>query len=110
MEKIHGNQIDSLISAELPESTEERSIYDIVKTHMVYGPGSAMNSNSPCLKDNIFYKRHSKCFLEKTLSIDDVHASYRQILKMEDFKQCMEATGKLLIGRLSINLFPSGNI
>ena len=45
--KINSNQLDSIISAEIPDPETDRPLYDIVKTHMVHGRCGYQNLQSP---------------------------------------------------------------
>ena len=49
--KINSNQIDSLISAELPNPDIDPTLFEIVKSHMVHGPCGNINCDSPCMVD-----------------------------------------------------------
>ena len=50
-EKIRSDQIDSVISAELPDPAEDRQLYDIVTSQMIHGPCGTLNSSSPCIAE-----------------------------------------------------------
>ncbi|XP_060881727.1 uncharacterized protein LOC132953221 [Metopolophium dirhodum] len=44
--KIQPDQIDSVITAEIPNKEEDQELYDIVVKHMIHGPCGAFNHNS----------------------------------------------------------------
>lgn len=50
--KIRPNDIDCVISAELPNPDEEPELFAIVSKHMVHGPCGPLNPCSPCMKDS----------------------------------------------------------
>ena len=77
-EKVHANQIDSLISAELPNPEEDPVLYNIVKSQMVHGPCGALNPRSPCMKDGKCCKKYPKAFIEETQTGNDGYPTYRR--------------------------------
>lgn len=76
--KIQANQIDSVISAELPNPNTDKHLFEIVQTQMVHGPCGSLNFKSPCMKDNKCTKRYPKPFLKDTQTGEDGYPSYRR--------------------------------
>lgn len=76
--KIRPDQIDSVISAELPVKEEDPVLYEIVKKHMVHGPCGALNPNSPCMRDTKCTKKFPKSFQSQTSTSDDGYPKYRR--------------------------------
>jgi len=76
--KIHPNEIDAIVSAELPDPDEDAELFRIIKRHMVHGPCGARNFNSPCMKDGRCSKRYPKPFLSETQTGEDGYPSYRR--------------------------------
>ncbi|XP_035211307.1 uncharacterized protein LOC118185544 [Stegodyphus dumicola] len=76
--KIRPNQIDRVISAELPDKDEDPILYEIVKKHMVHGPCGTLNPNSPCMRDSKCSKKFPKSFQTQTSTSDDGYPKYRR--------------------------------
>ena len=76
--KIHANEIDSIVCAELPDPDVDGELFDIVKKHMVHGPCGFHNSKSPCMKDGKCCKRYPKPFVKETQTGQDGYPSYRR--------------------------------
>ncbi|KAK4320910.1 hypothetical protein Pmani_008282 [Petrolisthes manimaculis] len=77
-DKIWPNQIDSIISAELPDRTADPGLFEIVKAQMVHGPCGPLNPRSPCMADGKCSKGYPKQFVADTQSGDDGYPSYRR--------------------------------
>ena len=45
------DDIDSVISAKLPNLTVDPELHEILKTCMIHGPCGILSPNSPCMKD-----------------------------------------------------------
>ncbi|XP_064643098.1 uncharacterized protein LOC135497266 [Lineus longissimus] len=58
--------IDSLISAEIPDPDLQPDLFNIIKTSMVHGPCGALNYASPCMVDGSCSKDYPKSFQEQT--------------------------------------------
>ena len=66
-EKIRPDQIDSLISAELPDPNEEPALFATVTKHMIHGPCGQLNPRSPCIKDGQCTEHYPRQFLRETV-------------------------------------------
>ncbi|XP_018803852.1 PREDICTED: uncharacterized protein LOC108978162 [Bactrocera latifrons] len=75
--KIRPNQIDRVISAELPDKDEDPILYEIVKKHMMHGPCGTLNPNSPCMRDSKCSKKYPKSF-QTTSTSDDGYPKYHR--------------------------------
>ncbi|KAH1086548.1 hypothetical protein GYH30_018184, partial [Glycine max] len=45
------DEIDQIISAEIPSQQDDPELYSLVKNHMVHGPCGSLNPGSPCMKE-----------------------------------------------------------
>ena len=82
-------QVDSMVTAELPPSPLEESIYenekgkrqplcDIVLSNMIHGPCGVHNPHSPCIENGKCTKRFPKRFKDRTIvDADSTHPVYR---------------------------------
>ena len=76
--KIHPNEIDAIVSAELPDPDKDGELFRIIKSHMVHGPCGVHNFNSTCMKDGRCSKRYPNPFLKETQTGEDGYPSYRR--------------------------------
>ena len=77
-EKIHSNQIDSFISAEIPNQEHDPELHDIVKSQMIHGPCGYINPQSPCMKEGKCTKIFPKQLLHETQTGHDGYPLYRR--------------------------------
>ncbi|XP_065678442.1 uncharacterized protein LOC136093385 [Hydra vulgaris] len=61
--------IDSLISAEIPDPAVDPELFEIIKSCMIHGPCGILNPNSPCMKDGKYTKKFPKEFNPHTVAI-----------------------------------------
>lgn len=66
-----GDQIDKIISAEIPDKDVDPHLYEVVSDVMVHGPCGVMNKSSVCMVDGKCTKFFPKPFCSVT-KIDDI--------------------------------------
>lgn len=63
---ITAADIDSAVSAELPDRLTHPQLYECVVQHMIHGPCGSFNPNSPCMRDRKCTKEFPKEFSDET--------------------------------------------
>jgi hypothetical protein len=71
-------QIDSIISAEIPDPTADPLAYALVGEHMVHEPCGKLNPNSPCMKNRKCSKYYPKPFHDQTTINENGYATYKR--------------------------------
>ena len=78
-ERIRPEQIDDIISAELPDPNVDPALFNIVKSSMIHGPCGRHNPDSVCMgEDGRCAKRFPKPFINETQTGEDGYPSYRR--------------------------------
>lgn len=77
-EKIKPSNIDKIISAELPNESEDPELFNIIKRHMIHGPCGTLNSKSPCMVDGKCCKRYPRELICETQTGHDGYPMYRR--------------------------------
>ncbi|XP_014679633.1 PREDICTED: uncharacterized protein LOC106819530, partial [Priapulus caudatus] len=80
--KVTPQDIDLIISAEIPSPTDTPVLHELVKSHMIHGPCGPINRNSPCMKNNQCTKSFPKHFIDTTMTGHDGYPNYRR--RMEE--------------------------
>lgn len=78
VDKIRPDQIDDIISAEIPDPQTDPELYDVVTSNMVHGPCREHNPESPCMIANNCTKRFPRPLLAETISGNDGYPLYRR--------------------------------
>lgn len=75
---MHPNQIDKIISAEIPNKEREPILHNIVSTLMMHGPCGSQREGSPCTIDGKCTKHFPKRFVDTTVIDSDGYPVYRR--------------------------------
>ena len=74
----NANDIDSLISAQLPDPETEPELFEIIKSNMIHGPCGVLNDRCPCMVDGKCSKDYPKSFNEGTVLNVDGYPLYNR--------------------------------
>lgn len=69
-QKLLPNQIDKIISAEIPDPEEDKNLYDTVIKNMIHGPCGARNPASPCMQNGKCTKKYPRELIRETVNSD----------------------------------------
>ena len=72
------NDIDSIISAEIPNANEDPHLYNIIKSCMMHGPCGIHNPNSTCMDNGVCTKNFPKEFNDETILSVNGYPQYRR--------------------------------
>ena len=76
-DKIYdANQVDNIVSAQLPDPTLEPLLYQTITNCMLHGPCGAEKPNTPCMVDGRCSKRYPKQFNENTVYGENGYPQY----------------------------------
>ncbi|XP_057760779.1 uncharacterized protein LOC130981179 [Arachis stenosperma] len=70
--------IDKIISAEIPDKELDPEYYEIVEKHMTHGPCGMARKDSPCMENDKCIRRFPKRFVECSTIDDDGYPVYRR--------------------------------
>ncbi|GFU40418.1 putative DNA helicase [Trichonephila clavipes] len=74
--KITPDQIDQIISAEIPDKHIDPNLFDVVTKNMIHGPCGAFNNNSSCMSDGKCTKRYPRKLVSDTITGNDGYPLY----------------------------------
>lgn len=84
--KIRPEEIDSVISAEIPDSSIDPELFEVVRKNMIHGPCGVFNINSPCMVDGKCTKRYPRVLIPDTITGNDGYPQYRRRLTDQNGK------------------------
>ncbi|XP_020090993.1 uncharacterized protein LOC109712000 isoform X3 [Ananas comosus] len=73
-----GDDIDKIISAEIPNKHKHPVLYEAVQNFMIHGPCGISHKSSPCMKDGKCSKYFPKRFNSGTVIDDDGYPIYKR--------------------------------
>lgn len=76
--KIHPEEIDKIISAEIPNKDRDPILYEIVYKNMIHGPCDELNIRSPCMNNGKCSKKYPRKLVKDTQTGDDGYPTYRR--------------------------------
>ncbi|XP_063993665.1 uncharacterized protein LOC135171207 [Diachasmimorpha longicaudata] len=77
-DKIRPEEIDQIISAEIPNPLIDQELFDIVTKHMIHGPCGAFNMTSSCMENGKCKKKFPKPYTNDTITNVDGYPMYRR--------------------------------
>ncbi|GFX87714.1 ATP-dependent DNA helicase [Trichonephila clavipes] len=76
--KITPDQIDQIISEEIPGKHINPNLFDVVTKNMIHGPCDAFNNNSSCMSDGKCTKRYPRKLVSDTITDKDGYPLYHR--------------------------------
>lgn len=76
--KLVPSQIDTFISAEIPDPINDPKLFNIVKTNMMHGPCGNMNPKNICMRRGRCSKMYPKVLSTKTFVANNGYPMYRR--------------------------------
>ncbi|XP_062541344.1 uncharacterized protein LOC134209376 [Armigeres subalbatus] len=78
IDKIRPDEIDQVISAEIPDANVDPGLFEVVTKNMIHGPCGAFNMNSPCMVDGKCSKKYPRALIGETVTGNDGYPLYRR--------------------------------
>nr|XP_029145189.1 uncharacterized protein LOC112717234 [Arachis hypogaea] len=73
-----GEDIDRIITAEIPDKQRDPLYYKAVEKHMMHGPCGSAKRDSPCMENGKYIRHFPKKFVDNTTVDDDGYPIYRR--------------------------------
>lgn len=94
IDKLASNQIDNVISAEIPDSNVDRELFEIITKYMIHGPCGDYNKNAPCMSDDgKCTNRYPKDLTTETVTDSDGYPKYRRRSTEDNGESIMRKVG-----------------
>nr|XP_053619327.1 uncharacterized protein LOC128680307 [Plodia interpunctella] len=77
-DKLRPNQIDDIISAEIPDPDSDKVLHDIIVKNMIHGPCGPENPQCPCMKDGRCTKKFPCKLHSETVHNENGYPMYRR--------------------------------
>jgi len=74
----HCDEVDNIVSAEIPKKYEFPRLYSIISKQMIHGPCGEINMKSPCMENGLCKKGFPKKFQERTEQNHNGYPVYRR--------------------------------
>ncbi|XP_050064729.1 uncharacterized protein LOC126553629 [Aphis gossypii] len=78
VENIRPNEVDAVISAEIPNVQVDPGLHEVVIKNMIHGPCGTLNQNSPGMMDGKCSKRYPRTLISETITGNDGYPLYRR--------------------------------
>lgn len=78
VERIRPNEIDHVISAEIPDYNEDPLLHEVIAKNMIHGPCGILNPISPCMVQGKCSKRYPRQLVAETITGNDGYPLYRR--------------------------------
>lgn len=76
--KIRPDEIDDIISAEIPDAIKDKELHGIVLKNMVLGPCGHFNPSSPCVNKGKCRKKNPRTLMKDTSCNENGYPVYRR--------------------------------
>ena len=76
--KIRANDVDKIISAEIPDVRSDTELHEIVIKNMIHGPCGPLNPKCPCMKNKKCSKSFPKELINETQYKENSYPLYRR--------------------------------
>lgn len=77
-DRFTSNQIDSVISAEIPDPVKDPQLHEVIKNNMIHGPCGVLNKSSLYMNKGSFSQLYPRKLIRDTQTGDDVYPQYRR--------------------------------
>ena len=91
--KIASNDIDDVISAEIPDVDVDRDLHDILVKNMIHGPCGELNENSPCMDRGRCTKQYPRLLVPNTITGNDGYPLYGKMSTKDGGKSAIIKPG-----------------